>query len=261
MIRKIIVFLLFLIIISSPGYGTNLVLDKDKDGFPDKAELLDYFDRSNFRLWFTYIALSQYYYSSPLWNKNERDCAGLIRFSYKEALKKHDNKWFEDMPYLSNIGVPDISSFNYPDIPILKTYLFRIAPGSFEPDELNSIKNFFSPYADTYNLIKYNMIKVGREDRVAKKGDILVFYNPYDSDMPFHTMIFIGRDIFRDPYGPDDWLIYHTGPRKKDKGVIKKIRRELLRHHKNPKWRPIPENPFFLGYFRFKILDYREDTK
>ncbi len=253
-VRSFVVILLFIVFGFAYGYG-DTVLDRDHDGFPDQAELLSNFDRSNFRLWFVYIALSQYFYPSPLWNKEERDCAGLIRFSYKEALKKHDNNWFKDMPFLVNLKIPDVTVFNYPYIPIIGIRLFRIAPGEFTPQDASRVKELFSPYADAYNLVKYNMVKLGRRREGIKEGDILVFYNPYDPRMPFHTMIFVGRDIFRDPNGPDDWLLYHTGPRTKDSGIIKKVELSLLRHHRDPRWRPIPENPFFLGYFRFKILD------
>ena len=252
---------IFIIGIFSNTYILASPLDKDHDGFPDKAELLNYYDRENFRLWFVYIALSQYYHPSAFWNEKERDCAGLIRFSYKEALKRHDNKWFSSMPYLVNVKIPDVSRFNYPNIPILGTRIFRIAPGEFKKDELDNISTFFSPYANTYNLIKYNMVRIGKEDRDIKKGDILVFYNPYDPEMMFHTMIFIGRDPIDSDDGINDWLIYHTGPRVNDRGIIKKVRREMLRHHKDPRWRPIVSNPFFLGYFRFKILDYKEELK
>ena len=252
--KRLIFLFLILFFISNFAYSEE-VYDRDHDGFPDKAELSTYYDRSNFRLWFTYIALSQYYYTSPLWSKDERVCAGLIRFAYKEALKKHDDKWFAKMPFLLSVKIPDVSKFSYPNIPILGTRLFRIAPGEFTSWNLRNLDKVFSPYADTYNLVKYNMVNIGkREDRV-RKGDILVFYNPSDPNMPFHTMIFIGKDVFNDPDGPGDWLLYHTGPRESDSGIIKRVRRSMLKHHRDLRWRPIPENPFFLGYFRFKILD------
>ncbi len=252
--RFLIIFLVMFIIILNIAYGKT-VFDRDHDGFPDQAELLSYYDRSNFRLWFVYIALSQYYHPSPLWNEKERDCAGLIRFSYKEALKKHDDQWFGTMPFLLNVSIPDVSSFNYPNIPIIGIHLFRILPGDFKPQDINDVEHFFSTYVTAYNLVKYNMKKLGKTERDVKRGDILVFYNPYDPKMPFHTMIFVGNDMFGDPGGPRDWLLYHTGPRSGDEGIIKKVRRSVLKHHRDPRWRPIPENPFFLGYFRFKILD------
>ncbi len=252
--KGFLIVLLPLLIFVNIAYG-EMVYDRDHDGFPDQAELISYHDKSNFRLWFAYIALSQYYHPSPLWSKHERDCAGLIRFSYKEALKKHDDKWFSSMPFLIDVNIPDILSFNYPHVPILGTRIFRIATGEFRPQDVNSIERFFSTYATAYNLVKYNVKKIGKSEKGVKKGDILVFYNPYDSKMPFHTMIFIGNDMFGDPEGPRDWLLYHTGPRLGDGGVIKKVRRSMLKHHRDLRWRPIPENPFFLGYFRFKILD------
>ena len=257
---KRVIFILFLFCIAlNYSYADDIYLDIDRDGFPDKAELLNSYDRLNFSTWFAYIALSQYYFPSPMWNEKERDCAGLIRFSYKEALKKHDNKWFSKMPYLISIKASDILAFNYPNVPFIGERLFRIAPGVFKYKDISHIEDFFSSYANTYHLIKFNMVKLGRKKDLAKKGDILVFFNPYDRNMPYHTMIFIGRDIFKNSKEGDDWLIYHTGPRERDNGVIKLVKESVLRHHQDPRWRPIKENPFFLGYFRFKILVNQEE--
>lgn len=67
--------------------------DWDEDGFPDLSELRSEESRQAFRQWFIQIALSQYLKETGSWNLQERDCSGLIRFSYKEALKNHDLSW------------------------------------------------------------------------------------------------------------------------------------------------------------------------
>ena len=64
--------------------------DADADGFPDVAELTADNDRKNFRAWFTAIAESQFTHMSDAWPPEKRDCAGLVRFAYSEALKRHD---------------------------------------------------------------------------------------------------------------------------------------------------------------------------
>src|SRR6185295_10853702 len=61
--------------------------DTDHDGLPDAAELSSYMDRQNFRSWFTRIAETQFYEVSPQWNLEQRDCAGLARFAWREALR------------------------------------------------------------------------------------------------------------------------------------------------------------------------------
>lgn len=62
------------------------VSDSDEDGFPDSVELSRE-DAERFRNWFVRIAESQFVKPNSYWNPTERDCAGLIRYSYREALK------------------------------------------------------------------------------------------------------------------------------------------------------------------------------
>src|SRR6267143_3120406 len=72
-------------------------LDSDNDGIPDAAELRSYADRDTFRRWFTHIAEMQYYRLCDQWNPEQRDCAGLVRFAWREALHRHDRPWFQKM--------------------------------------------------------------------------------------------------------------------------------------------------------------------
>ena len=39
----------------------------------------------------------QFYNLSDQWNTEQRDCAGLVRFAWREALRKHDRAWFQRM--------------------------------------------------------------------------------------------------------------------------------------------------------------------
>ena len=72
-------------------------LDTDNDGIPDSAEFQSFMDRENFRQWFTSIADAQYYRLSEQWNAEQRDCSGLVRFAWREALRRHDRAWFQKM--------------------------------------------------------------------------------------------------------------------------------------------------------------------
>src|SRR5690348_350038 len=71
--------------------------DLDHDGIPDAAELRSYNDRESFRRWFTWIAEMQFYKLSDEWNTEQRDCAGLVRFAWRESLRKHDRAWYQRM--------------------------------------------------------------------------------------------------------------------------------------------------------------------
>src|SRR5712692_8491076 len=66
------------------------LVDSDNDGIPDVAELRTFQDRESFRRWFSSIAEMQFYQLSEQWNVDQRDCAGLVRFAMREALRRHD---------------------------------------------------------------------------------------------------------------------------------------------------------------------------
>jgi uncharacterized protein YfaT (DUF1175 family) len=72
--------------------------------------------------------------------------------------------------------------------------------------------------------------------------------------LPYHLMIYLGEAIV-DGEGRYNWVVYHTGPEEGKPGAIKKVTLEMLDKHPNKRWRPLLENPYFLGFYRFKILD------
>src|SRR5205085_4252124 len=82
---------------SSDRVSKAELVDSDNDGIPDVIELRTYQDRDAFKRWFTAIAETQFYQLSDQWNAEQRDCAGLVRFATREALRKHDRIWFQKM--------------------------------------------------------------------------------------------------------------------------------------------------------------------
>jgi uncharacterized protein YfaT (DUF1175 family) len=231
------------------AYAVSLVVgtketDTDGDGFPDAAELESYADRENFRHWFVSIAESQFYAASFSWYDIHRDCAGLVVFAYKEALKKHDSDWLKNYPYLVKQDIPDVLKYNYPHVPILGDRIFRTAGGPFSGrDPENGV---FAPAADVNILMNYNLTYIGSDPRVFQPGDILFFLHTDNPDMPFHSMIYTGGD---------GWLIYHTGPLEdKPEGEMRKVKLTDLLLHPDRSWAPVADNPCFLGAFRWNIL-------
>ena len=81
---------------------TSVWSDIDEDGIPDAAELHSFDDRQNFRRWFAAIAEMQFYRLNPLWTEEQRDCAGLVRFACREALRRHDRIWFQEWEKVTN---------------------------------------------------------------------------------------------------------------------------------------------------------------
>jgi uncharacterized protein YfaT (DUF1175 family) len=217
--------------------GPNV--DLDHDGLPDNVELRSFNDREDFRRWFTWVAEMQFYNLSDQWIPEQRDCAGLVRFAWREALRPHDRLWFQKMGENYDPVAPDLT----PNIAAsLNGKLFLTAPGKF------------SDFADAQTLKLYNVDFVGRDRKQAKPGDLLFFHQPWVRKYPFHVMIFLGEPRIASE-GANDWVVYHTGASAHDAGTVKKVRLAVLDQHPDKRWRPITTNPNFLGFYRLKILN------
>jgi len=202
--------------------------DEDDDGFPDQCEIYGE-DAKIFRDWFVHIALNQKISYSPLWR--HRDCSGLVRFSYREALKNHNNDWLTKSG-ITPIYLEDVKAYNYPEVPVIGVNLFYDG------------KNFLS-FADARHLFLYNTERVSRDlNEKVKKGDLIFFYHPQDIQFPYHVMIYTG-----------DGFIYHTGPSEDDDGNVRLWKYADYLKAAPLTWLPVKENPNFLGYYRFKILN------
>lgn len=224
--------------------------DADNDGIPDRAEMRTYNDRENFRRWFTGIAEAQFYEQSKAWNEDQRDCAGLVRFAWREALRTHDRAWLRRMGGAYDAIAPDVSAYTLDESP-LGEKIFRTAPGAFRADDLD--KERFDDFADAHALKEFNATFVSRERQQAQPGDLLFFFQPFAQRYPYHVMIFLGAARTQGA-GGDDWVVYHTGASATDKGVVKLVRLSVLDRHPDRRWRPLPTNQNFLGFYRLKIL-------
>lgn len=223
--------------------------DLDHDGLPDSVELRTYNERENFRRWFTWVAEMQFYHLSDQWNSEQRDCSGLVRFAYREALRTHDRQWFQRMGENYEPVAPDLR----PDITAaLGGKLFRIAPGVYDPRDLTD--NRFSEFADAQTLKMFNVDFVSRDRTRAKPGDLIFFHQPWVQKFSFHVMIFLGEPNVASE-GTHDWVVYHTGASAEDAGTVKKVRLAVLDQHPDNRWRPVPTNPNFLGFYRLKIFN------
>ncbi len=100
--------------IDSPGYRpakaeiTTLLDEHDSggDGTPDFMRLDDPEDQTAFRDWFVWLAEAQYFLPPAVRRREVDDCAALIRFAYREALRKHNNDWID------SIGLPEYPAFD-----------------------------------------------------------------------------------------------------------------------------------------------------
>jgi uncharacterized protein len=222
------------------------VSDSVGDGTPDFLRLHDASDRAAFRRWFTLLAEAEYYRHQP--SSEVNDCAALLRHSYREALRQHDSAWAKSVMLPAAPAAGDIRQYQYPFTP-LGANLFRVRDGSFAADDLND--GAFAQFADAKTLWQHNSYFVGRDVARARPGDLL-FFRQEGHDLPFHAMIYLGPsqiEAIREPL-----VVYHTGPIGKSAGEIRRPSSAQLMNFPDPRWRPVPSNPSFLGVYRWNIL-------
>lgn len=239
--------------VDGTSYKRQLIMqmsgsDADRDGYPDAAELGRLAD--NFRDWFCMIAESQFYAPSDSWYDVHKDCAGLLEFCYREALKRHDSAWARAYRFLPDYSYSDSRPFYYPAVPFIENRIFRVTPGVFSMD---TVTRDFAGAAGGTALRDHSMRLIGRDLAEARKGDMIFFFHGDNLAMPSHGMIYMGR-----PAGgtvSDAYFLYHTGPDGNARGFMKKVRAAELMAHPDTSWRPVPENTAFTGVYRWKILD------
>jgi len=217
--------------------------DRFGDGTPDFVRLNDPADQAVFRRWFTLIAVFQAARPKAEVPAEIADCASLLRYAYREALKRHDESWFQT----TGIEVPappgEVRAWSYPHSP-LGTVLFRVKPGTFAPEDLTD--GAFAQFADARTLVEHNAYLVSRDVRAALPGDLL-FYRQFGQSSPWHSMI-VTRG------GAAAEIVYDTGPDRGAPGELRRVLLSELLRHPQPQWRPTPGNPNFLGVYRWNIL-------
>lgn len=218
------------------------------DGFPDALRLQNAADRENFIRWFTFLAEAQFYVPSHQALEEVRDCAALVRYSFRNSLMAHSAAWHREAGLPYDPGFGDVAKFTYPQWPLGRA-LFRTRPGPFVPADLEG--GAFGEFADAVTLLRYNTYRVSRDLHAARPGDLLFFLQPGQRE-PFHTMVFVGSSHFQ-PAG-SDWIVYHTGDLNGRRGEIREVQAWRLLEHPDARWRPLAANPRFLGVYRLEIL-------
>ena len=181
--------------VTAPGFVSQEITlqtaldagDAVGDGTPDFLRLHDPADRAAFRRWFTLLAESQYYRGKNLPAEID-DCAALLRFAYREALRQHNAAWAHAMSLPAPASAVDVQQYQYPYTP-LAAALFRVREGSFAVADLSD--GGFAQFADVDTIRRYNTFFVGRDFSRARPGDLL-FFRQDGQKMPFHAMIFLG---------------------------------------------------------------------
>ena len=225
------------------GHGNDGYGDRFGDGTPDFVRLTDPADQAAFRRWFTLIAEYQAARPPAEAAAEITDCASLLRYSYREALKRHDESWFETTGIEVAAPPGEIRAWSYPHSP-LGTALFRVKPGAFSAADLTD--GAFAQFADARTLVERNAYFVSRDVRAAEPGDLL-FYRQFGQSSPWHSMIVTRSGVAAE-------VVYDTGPDHGAPGEIRRVLLSELLDHPQPQWRPAPGNPNFLGVYRWNIL-------
>jgi uncharacterized protein YfaT (DUF1175 family) len=190
-------------------------------------------DRAAFRAWFVLLADAAYY--RPV--SEVGDCAGLIRYAAREALRRHTAEWRRTAALPIDPGLADVAD----PPPAVQGHfpIFRVSTDPAAP---------LAEFADARTLVRFNARPVAREAAAARPGDLLYFQQPSQRE-PDHLMIFVGASRF-DP-SAEDFVVYHTGPADDGgPGEMRKVRLADLLRHPAPRWRPLASNRRFVGVFR-----------
>ena len=227
--------------------------DRFSDGTPDFVRLDSPSDQETFRRWFVLIAEYQALRPAEQVPREINDCAALLRYSYRNALRTHDSNWLRSAQIEPPSALPSLEKYRYPVTP-LGASLFRIRPGKFQVSDLRD--GTFAEFADAKTLKDFNSYLISRDIRDARPGDVL-FYRQLEQDTPFHSMIFVGRSAWQsesDPTSTSDVVVYHTGPIAATPGEVRRVTVAELLQHPSPRWRPVAGNSNFLGVYRWNIL-------
>ena len=225
------------------GWARRPWTDSFGDGTPDFLRLTDPADRAAFRQWFARIAEFQAVRPRAEVPAEITDCASLLRFSYREALKRHDDTWFAETRMEVAALPGEIRAWRYPETP-LGAGLFRVRAGSFETAD--AANGAFAQFADAKTLVERNAYFVSRDVRAAEPGDLL-FYRQFGQSSPWHSMI-----VTR--VGGLAAVVYDTGEDHGKAGELRRVTVAELLDHPEPQWRPVASNPNFLGVYRWNIL-------
>ena len=202
-----------------------------------QVRLEDESDRAAFRSWFVLLADAQFENPAP----EITDCAALIRFAFREALRAHTPDWRRRVGLPFAPQFPDVRSAPRPDGQHWP--LFRVSDGPSAR---------YAEFADARTIVGLNALPAGRDVARARPGDLL-YFRQASQRQPDHLMVYVGPSSFDREHA--DWVVYHTGPSDEGPGDVRKARLATLMAHPSPRWRPIAANPQFVGVFRLAALD------
>lgn len=154
------------------------------------------------------------------WDKTNRDCAGLVRYVYREALTEHGVAFFDRYPTLNGISRPQNTGE-------LKRALFAWQNRNNTARDMITHSVFIGRVTDQGSL---------------KTGDLLYFES---SELKIRHVMLVVRAA------ADIFLVYHTGD---DRDELRIRTLADIRGLPESQWHPDTANPVFRGIYRPTFL-------
>lgn len=158
------------------------------------------------------IALAQVRAPDASWEPGQRDCAGLVRFAWREAYRRVEPRRLDRPLFLDDTGTP-------------------------------------TDFADARTLVTSNLEPLGRGDdarALLKSGDVVAFRQERPEGEVWHLMLVV---LPRDGSRSGARVVYHPGERDQP---VRVGRLDSLAREAPLEWQPSSHNSAFLGFFRFK---------
>lgn len=194
-------------------------------------------DEAAMRSAITGIALAQARRPSPLWEVAQRDCAGLVRFAFREALRERSDDQLRTLGLPKRLLVPEVSFAARRQFPFYPN-IWEIGLESLPPTKR------YGAFADAETLTSFNFRLKSRALADARPGDLLVYRRDFAGAEPYHLMMYAGGR-------PRPVVVYHTGVSTSETPVRVVALDELV-HAADASWLPLAENPYFLGIYEWK---------
>jgi len=184
------------------------------------------------------LALEQAHVMSPRWEPRQRDCAGLVRFAYREALTARSEKQLAALAVPPRLFLPAVSE--------RARRLFPAYPKLWEVGFDRRGAERFDDFADAETLVGYNFRREPIAAADARAGDLFVYRKSLTADEPYHLMIAGGRGPGTRPI-----VVYHNGA-DGDDAAVRVVTLDELARSPDPVWIPDARNPHFLGVYAWK---------
>lgn len=206
----------------------------------DAMALLSPPDEAAMRAAVVQLALVQARRIAPLWEPAQRDCAGLVRFVYREALRPRTEAQRRSLGIPSGLQFPPLSDAARESVPGYPA-LWKL--GVEHRDARQGEQQVVGSFADAESLVGNNFTPVGFDIETGQKGDLLVFRRDASLEDPYHLMVIAEG-------GAHGVVVYHNGAPGAD-GAVRVVATADLFGSSDGDWIPRKGNPSFLGVFRW----------